>query len=321
MEEIIITNELFAQDVKEGLTSSPKFLPSKYFYNDRGDVLFQKIMKLEEYYLTRAEYAIFNLHQSHLRELCAPEGEAFRLVEFGAGDGYKTKVLLRHLVSEQVDFTYQPIDISGHVLEVLEKALREELPDCPVETIEADYFEALADLSAKDTMRKMVLFLGSNIGNFQEHEAQGFLKTLGQNLNPGDRLLIGFDLQKDPERILSAYNDREGVTREFNLNLLDRMNDELGANFDREAFKHWPVYDPTNGECKSYLLSTREQTVNIEALGEEVHFDAWEPIYMEMSRKFTKKQINTLAETCGYKVIEHLSDPKGDFVDSIWERR
>ncbi|HAA13954.1 MAG TPA: L-histidine N(alpha)-methyltransferase [Cytophagales bacterium] len=320
MDQILTANEVFARDVSNGLENKPKFLSSKYFYNERGDQLFQKIMELEEYYLTRAEYAIFERHKEHLHQLASPNGEAFRLVEFGAGDGYKTKVLLRHLVEQKANFTYQPIDISSHVLEELETALDTELPGCSVDSVCADYFEAIAEISARDTTRKMVFFLGSNIGNFYDEQAQDFLRQLHSHLHSGDRVLIGFDQQKDPKRILAAYNDREGVTREFNLNLLDRINEELGGNFDREQFTHWPTYDPQTGECKSYLLSKKAQVVYLEAVDRTFHFDAWEPIYMEMSRKFNRRQMEQLAKVCGFKVLEHLTDPAGDFVDSVWER-
>jgi len=320
MDQILTANEVFARDVSNGLDHTPKFLSSRYFYDERGDQLFQQIMGLEEYYLTRAEYAIFEHHKEHLRQLASPNGEPFRLVEFGAGDGYKTKVLLRHLVKQGTEFTYQPIDISSHVLEELKEALSTELPACAVESVCAEYFEAVAEISARDTTRKMVLFLGSNIGNFDDDQAKDFLLQLHSHLHSGDRVLIGFDQQKDPERILAAYNDKKGVTREFNLNLLDRINEELGGNFDRNQFEHWPTYNPQTGECKSYLLSKKTQVVYVEALDRTFHFDAWEPIYMEMSRKFNRRQMERLAKNCGFKVLEHLTDPAGDFVDSVWER-
>lgn len=320
MPEVTTANEIFARDVQNGLESVPKFLSSKYFYNERGDQLFQDIMALPEYYLTQSEYAIFENHKETLKNLCSPDGMPFRLVEFGAGDGYKTKVLLRHLTASQTAFTYQPIDISSHVLDQLEHALAEEMPTCEVAPICADYFEAIAELSARDSTRKMILFLGSNIGNFTDGQASEFLSQLRNHLLAGDRVLVGFDLKKDPEKILAAYNDSQGVTAEFNLNLLDRINEELGANFQRDAFLHWPTYDPQSGECKSYLLSTKKQVVYIAALERTFAFEAYESVYTEMSRKFSISQMEQLATDCGFRVVKHLTDPERNFVDTIWEK-
>ena len=320
MKEIATATEAFARDVAEGLGQSPKFLSSRYFYNQKGDALFQAIMALDEYYLTRAEFSVFEEHKERLRNHCSPQGEPFRLIEFGAGDGTKTKVLLRHLVTQGNAFTYQPIDISQNVLDLLEGALAEELPECKVSPVCAEYFEALAQIGAKDNTRKMVLFLGSNIGNFKEGDARSFFVRLHQHLNPGDRVMIGYDRKKNPARVLAAYNDSQGVTREFNLNLLDRINEELGGNFDREKFQHWPVYDPQSGECRSYLVAKEAHEVHLEVIGETYSFAAWEPIFMEMSRKFAPAQIEAMAVAAGYRVLEHLTDANGDFIDSVWER-
>ncbi|MEQ9167590.1 MAG: L-histidine N(alpha)-methyltransferase, partial [Fulvivirga sp.] len=225
----------FATDVIEGLSSNPKRLPSKYFYDHKGDALFQQIMALDEYYLTRTEYTILDLYKAQILAHFQPDSKAFNLIEFGAGDGYKTKVLLRHFINKNADFRYMPIDISGNVLEQLETSLKAELPALNVTPVCNHYFKALEELK-EEKERNVILFLGSNIGNFTEEQADSFLKGLYDALKPDDILFIGFDLKKDPKVILDAYNDKQGVTAAFNFNLLDRINNEMGGNFNTSQF-------------------------------------------------------------------------------------
>ena len=230
-------DQQFALDVERGLTSQPKFLQSKYFYNAKGDELFQEIMNLEEYYLTRAEYQVFEQRKDAiLSKIKSRIGDqSFELVELGAGDGYKTKILIRHFLDKGVDFQYIPIDISANVLEGLKLSLGVEVPSLEVRTNQGDYFDALAQLDYEE-VPKVILQLGSNIGNFDYDDAVAFLKKLASHMKPFDHLLLGIDLKKEPSKILAAYNDKRKVTAEFNLNLLDRINEELGANFDRDEF-------------------------------------------------------------------------------------
>ena len=180
----------FLNDVRSGLTATPKSLPSKYLYDHKGDVIFQQIMAMPEYYPTDCELETFQRHQHAFMGAFSSAGP-FRLVEFGAGDGMKTKVLLRHFLAQQADFTYSPIDISAHAVAGLTESLAEELPDLAVEGIVNDYFAALQSLSQQSNMRNVVLFLGSNIGNFSVQGAKEFLRALSATLNPGDLLLLG----------------------------------------------------------------------------------------------------------------------------------
>lgn len=310
----------FGQDVLAGLTSSPKRLSSKYFYDSIGDGLFQQIMQLDEYYLTRAELEIFQTQKERILELVKPNGP-FRLVELGAGDGLKTKVLLKYFMEKQVDFSYAPVDISPNVLKLLEKNLKHEVSDLDIHPLAGDYFQVLSDLKFKDDLRNVVFFLGSNIGNFLESTAREFLKSIHDNLRKGDIVLIGIDLKKDPQKILSAYNDSKGITQRFNLNLLERINRELGGNFDIKSFLHHPVYDPLTGECRSYLISKKKQEVSILALKKSFEFDAWEPIFMEVSKKYSPEEIEQLAVSTGFRVIENVYDEQHLFTDSVWEVR
>ncbi|MEQ8811442.1 MAG: L-histidine N(alpha)-methyltransferase, partial [Imperialibacter sp.] len=280
--------------------------------------LFQKIMQLDEYYLSRAEYAIFDQNKELLLQHFADQGRAFHMMEFGAGDGWKTKVLLHHFVRQHADFDYRPIDISGNVLEKLESSLTNELPSLQVQGMEGEYFEVLSQMQKTDGQRKVVLFLGSNIGNFRQKQAIGFLSTLRASLTDGDMVLIGFDMKKDPHVIRNAYDDAQGVTRDFNMNLFSRLNTELGTNFDLAKFKHYQSYDPQSGECKSYLISLADQEVTMQATRATYHFKKWEPIHVEISRKFDFETINELAASSGFDVVKNLRDKDEYFTDSLW---
>ena len=310
--------EKFAEDVREGLSTEPKFLQSKYFYDEKGDALFQKIMGLEEYYLTVSEYEIFNSRKQDILSKMAGDDDMFDLIEFGAGDGYKTSVLIDYFLDNDIKFKYVPIDISPNALKLLTDSLTERFPKLKVLPICDDYFHALEELNKVDFNRKIILFLGSNIGNFRGENAIPFLKHLKADMRPNDQLLIGFDLKKDPETILKAYNDPLGVTASFNLNLLDRINRELDADFTVENFRHYPVYDPVSGEARSYLVSMKDQEVYIGYLSQAFQFRIWEPIFMEVSQKYDVADIRRLAELSGFKVKYNFMDRKKYYTDSLW---
>lgn len=320
MNDTTLLINTFAEEVRNGLLQSPKTLPSKYFYNEEGDKLFQTIMGLGEYYLTRCEYQIFEDQKEEILKQFLGKDNAFKLIELGAGDGTKTKVLLDYFVKAGADFAYAPIDISQNVLDQLSADLGQSMPALQLEPIQGDYFDALADLNKDHNAKEVVLFLGSNIGNFSIEGAQGFLNRLGENLSSGDMLLIGFDLMKNPQTILNAYNDKMGVTREFNMNLLRRMNEELGANFDESKFRHFPTYNPINGETRSHLVSTEAQEVYIAALEESFQFDAWEAIHTEVSQKYSPKMIESFAQKAGFRIVHNFTDECNYFVDSLWEK-
>lgn len=309
-------NTEFGQDVRTGLSSFPKFLSSKYFYNTEGSRIFQQIMELEEYYLTNCEYEILQMQKENiLMEL----PKYFDLVELGAGDGLKTKILLKYFLEQQVDFIYMPVDISLAILNILSDSLVIEMPNLTVEVLHDDYFGALQKISNLSEKPKVVLFLGANIGNFSIIEAEAFLKQLRNSLNKGDFLLLGVDLVKNPEVILCAYSDSKGVTANFNYNLLQRINEELRANFIIENFMHQATYNPETGETKSYLISKIAQKVWIDALDLEISFEAWESIYTEVSQKFSLVQIETMANHIGFQIKRNFFDSKGYFTDTLWE--
>ena len=310
----------FAKDVRKGLQQKPKQLPSKYFYDERGDQLFQQIMAMPEYYLTDAETAIFQKYAGQWST--AWKEQPFQLVELGAGDGTKTKILIRALEEAQATFSYCPIDISKHVLQELRRELKQEFPGLQVHAQAGDYFQALDLLDKKlDMLPRIFLFLGSNIGNFSKAEARQFLSRFRQKVRPGDRLLIGMDLKKDPQRILDAYNDPQGITAAFNLNLLHRINRELGADFEPAKFKHWETYQPVTGATESFLVSLEAQTVYIREIDLHVAFEAWEAVKVELSQKYTLQEIEHLFRGLGFSQGAHYLDTEGLFVDTFWKIR
>lgn len=275
----------FKTEVIEGLSKKQqKTLPSKYFYDKKGDELFVQIMALPEYYLTRAEMEIFQVKTKDLiNALGLSKDEKYDIVELGAGDGTKTIHLLRELIKQNFDFEYLPVDISKNALQGIEKFLESELPSLVVKSNHNDYFNALQDLK-QNGRTKIILFLGSNIGNLTDELATEFIYQLGSNLHIGDKIILGVDLKKSKDIVLPAYNDSKGTTAQFNINLLDRINAELGANFVINQFVHAPVYDEINGIAISYLKSLTDQKV---VIGEHTfNFQKDELIHTEVSKMY-----------------------------------
>jgi len=309
----------FLCDVLKGLKSPQKSLSSKYFYDETGDRLFQRIMECDDYYLTRCEMEIFRDHSADLAQPLNIHSGAFDLIELGAGDGTKTRHLLDYLHRQVADFRYLPVDISGHILDVLTQNLAATLSDITVMPHQGDYFDALERICQTSDRRKVLLFLGSNIGNMTVEECSTFCQRLASMMSPGDMLITGFDLKKDPRTVLRAYDDSDGITREFNLNLLRRINEELHADFDLTGFEHYQTYDPGSGACRSYLISQREQTVTIG--GQRILFLRHEPLFMEVSRKFSRRDIAELATESGFSQVAEVCDRKGWFMNAIWKRK
>src|SRR5215203_2359690 len=311
-------HDTFSEDVLKGLSSTPKSLSSKYFYDDEGSRLFQKIMELPEYYLTRSEFEIFETQAAAIFETFAEKSAEFDLIELGAGDGTKTAVLIDYFLSAKADFTYSPIDISREAVDSLTEKFRDRFPALKIDARIGDYFRILETLKTESARPKILLFLGSNIGNFSRAASIEFFRHLCQVMNAQDLLFTGFDLQKDPRVILAAYDDAAGVTAQFNLNLLRRINRELGANFDLAKFSHYAIYRPTECAARSFLISREEQEVFIETLNQTFHFKAWEPIFMEISQKYNLEMIEDLARMSGFRVKQNFFDEKKYFVDSLW---
>lgn len=309
-----------ADAVKEGLTQKEKSLPSWLFYDSEGDRLFQEIMNMPEYYLTNCEYDIFQKHKDDILSIISADAAGFNLIEFGAGDGLKTEILLKHFVKQNATFNYKPVDISENVLNLLQDRMQKSIPDLDIEPINKEYFSALDALNEARKNPMVVLFMGGNIGNFEIEDAQSFVNQIANKLRTGDRIIMGFDIKKDPEMILSAYNDAQGITRQFNMNLLTRLNNELEADFDLEQFKHYPSYDPQTGTTKSFLISQKQQTVELKAIDTTIHFKAWEHIHVEVSQKFDEDMIENMAKAAGLTVEKYFYDEKEYFADVVMRK-
>ncbi len=311
-------NKDFTDLIINGLSSNKKYLSSMYFYDDYGSKLFQMITELPEYYLTKCEFEIMQSHKNQILNDFKESSKLFNIIELGSGDGHKTKILLKHFIEQGVDFQYSPIDISKEALDSLEINLKSELSHLKINKYVGNYHKILKDIISSD-IRNILLFMGSNIGNFKYNESINFLKMISNSLNKGDLVLIGFDLKKEPDIILNAYNDSQGVTKEFNLNILRRINREYDANFDLNSFKHFPTYNPDTMECKSFLVSTRKQEVKINKLDLTVQFQYAEHIFTELSQKYDIELIKELTEPLGYKIKNQYYDCKQYFVNILFE--
>ena len=312
--------EQFKKDVDQGLSKHPKTLSSKYFYDKKGDDLFVQIMNMPEYYLTKSEFEIFKEQSPQIiQALELHPMQHFELIELGAGDGTKTKELLEVLHNEGYNFDYLPIDISQNALDQLEQKLNEELPNISIKKKQGDYFNMLASLH-NSPHPKVVLFLGSNLGNMTDQQATNFIYKLGANLRPNDKLFIGVDLIKSPNIISPAYNDPTGITKAFNLNLLTRINTELGGNFNIDTFEHRPEYSVEDGISRSYLVSTVKQTVTLNNSDKIYHFKQGEKIKMEIARKYNDDIINKIIHDTDFQITHKLTDSKGYFADYVLKR-
>ena len=303
-----------AEDVRKGLEAHPKrFLP-KYFYDELGSQLFEAICLLPEYYLTRAENEILKHYADEIA--AAVEGKK-TLVEMGSGSASKTRLVIEALLREQDELLFMPVDISATALESSSRILLQSYPRLRIEAYAADYFAGMAELAKKPRGRTLALFLGSNISNFDPEEAVRFLRAMRSVLQKGDALLLGADLRKEAAALEAAYNDALGVTSAFNLNVLARINRELGANFDLHKFKHHAFYNQDQGRIEIYIQSLADQIVKIEKLDLEVEFHAGELIHTENSHKYDEAGINQLANETGFRRSRTWLDSQERFSSNL----
>lgn len=306
----------FAKDIDEGLSALPKKIPSKYFYDDKGSRIFQKITELDEYYVTRTELSILENIKNILPDIIGrPE---INIIELGVGDGHKTKIIIDSFLEKNITVNFYPIDISPEAIHQLSENVHEE-KHLRIHGVIGEYIEGMNFVRTTSKNRQIVLFLGSNIGNFTKAESQIMLKEIKSSLNQNDFLLIGFDLKKDITMLTHAYSDTEGVTAKFNLNVLERINTELDGNFQIENFKHLAQYNPALGAMESYLISEVEQIVTIKKLNKAFSFEAFEPIHLEYSFKYLEKEIHDLSRKGGFTQITNFSDANNYYVDSLWQ--
>tara|TARA_Y100001954_G_scaffold107298_1_gene116491 strand:+ start:868 stop:1857 length:990 start_codon:yes stop_codon:yes gene_type:complete len=308
----------FKEEVFNGLSKSPKSLPSKFFYDDQGSQIFSDITNLDEYYPTKCEYNIFANHKESIISKIPAYGK-INIIELGAGDGQKTKVLLEEILKSKRDVEYIPIDISSFAIKSLLDDLKQNFPELKTFGVVGEYSPGLKWVREHKKGRNLVLFLGSNLGNFPQDQATLFLKEIRNALNLDDFLFIGLDLKKDISVLLKAYNDSKGLTSQFNLNLLERMNRELSSNFNLESFKHFGTYDPIKGTMESYLISTKNQKVLFKEDDRTFFFRAHEPIHTEYSWKYTPQESVELSEKCQFGVVDHFTDSKRYFLNALWK--
>jgi dimethylhistidine N-methyltransferase len=305
----------FAADVRRGLMGMPKQLSCCYLYDAEGSALFERICALPEYDVTRQEVALLQAHAEEIVGSCSTNAV---VVELGSGSATKTRVLLEAMLRRSPRVRYVPIDISRSMLAESSRALIEEYDRLEVTAVAGEYGAGLDWLSRQPWREMLILWLGSNVGNFGREEAVLFLRDVRATMAPHDRLLIGIDLRKPRAELEAAYDDSAGVTAAFNKNLLARINRELGGHFDLEAFAHRAIWNERFGRMEMHLVAAQEQRVRIEALGLTVRFAAGETIWTESSYKYSVREIDELAAAAHLSVEARWLDPRARFCVNLF---
>lgn len=331
-----------AAAVRAGLASTPKSLPPWLFYDEAGSRLFDQITELPEYYLTRTERAILNRHAGAMIARAAespgsnlesslesnldpsldtspgpgfgPDTPRLRIAELGAGSAEKTRTLLRAAVELQGEVLYEPVDVSATALLVAQSRIEREIPAVRVRPVAADYTNGFAFEPTGPGERRLVLYIGSSIGNFEPDEAARVLAKVRAQLRPGDGMLLGVDLVKDEPLLLSAYDDAAGVTAAFNKNMLSRLNRDLCANFDPGAFAHRALWNPAHSRMEMHLESRFTQCVRFAALDFDAEFAAGETIHTECSYKYRPGEAEAMLARAGFAPAASWTDEKGWFM-------
>jgi dimethylhistidine N-methyltransferase len=293
-------------DVIQGLTQTPKTLPPKYFYNDRGSQLFEQICELPEYYPTRTEAVILRQYAGEIAQLTG----SCELVELGSGSSTKTRLLLDAYEALGYPLRYLPIDVSAGILESSAQQLLADYPSLKVHGLVSTYELALQQLAPSQLPSRMIFFLGSTLGNLNPQECDIFFSQIKAALNIGEYFLLGIDLQKSKQLLEAAYNDSQGVTAEFNINVLEHLNQRFEGNFDTQSFEHWAFYNDQLHQIEMHLRSLKAQTVRLEALDLTVKFDTDETIMTEISRKFDLGVMQQELQAKGLKPLQVWTDPK-----------
>lgn len=310
-------DEQVATAVRAGLASTPKRLPPWLFYDEAGSQLFDEITGLPEYYLTRTERSILARHADEMIARAAGSATKaaprLRVAELGAGSAEKTRILLRAAVALQGEVLYEPVDVSATALLVAQARIEREIPAVRVRPLAMDYTNGFAFQPTGPDERRLVLYIGSSIGNFEPEEAAHLLAKVRAQLHPGDGMLLGVDLVKDEQTLLPAYDDAAGTTAAFNKNMLARLNRELCANFDVDAFTHRAVWNPQHSRMEMHLESCAPQSVRFAALDFEVEFAAGETIHTESSYKYRRDDVEAMMERAGFAPAGRWTDERGWF--------
>lgn len=300
----------FARDVDCGLRDTPKHIPCIYFYDYKGSLLFEKICRLPEYYLTCAETEILKIYSGEIVSCLPPDSV---LVELGSGSSIKTRLIIEEMLHRQDKLIYSPIDVSRQMLQESSDSLLGRYENLEIVSVAAEYEEGLRRLDMFGGQVKLILWLGSSIGNFEQAEAVRFLESMIDASSSDDFFLIGFDLEKDRAVLEKAYNDSQDITAEFNLNLLARINRELGGEFDLDTFRHRAVYNEEKSRIEMYVISAREQEVYIADLNRSYQFDRDEWVHTENSHKYSPKVIERITDRVGLHVIDQWFDSNNYF--------
>lgn len=304
----------FSAEVRRGLSKSAKCLPPRFLYDQEGSRLFEAICELPEYYLTRAEKEIL---ETNAERLAAEFPDRCTIIELGSGSASKTRTVIEAFLRRCGELRYIPIDISKSMLEQSSRNLLSEYPGLEVVAIAGEYSDALAHLPEERGNPKLFLWLGSNISNLDRPAAVTFLAAVRRRMTLSDRMLVGIDLRKEPQTLMAAYNDPAGVTAQFNLNVLARVNRELGGRFDLKKFHHEAIYNEEAGRIEMYLVSEKAQEVRVETLGARFRFAQGERIHTENSYKYSREEIEELALAAGLKPKQQWFDVKYRFSENL----
>ncbi len=302
--------DTLAHDVRQGLTAPEKWLPCKYFYDTHGMALFERICDLPEYYLTRAETAILKKHANEIIQISPPH---LSLVELGSGSSTKSGYLIEACLARQPELDYYAVDISSGALDNGMRQLLRDYPNLRIVELVGEFGDGLSYLAGHPGGPRVIAFLGSTVGNFTEEEIGPLFGMVRRAMRRDDRFLLGFDLIKDAAILEAAYDDSQGVTAQFNLNLLARLNRELAADFELSAFAHRAFFDPRRSRIEMYLVSLRDQRVTIGRLGLEVEFREGEAVHTETCHKFSQAGMESLLARHGFQVLSRFTDPQDQF--------
>lgn len=308
--------QTFLKDVAFGLDASPKFLHSKYFYDTIGSEVFYQICQLPEYYLPACETEILLKYRGDIIETFA--GREINVVEFGGGKSQKVEIIIETFIKAGFRTSLTAVDISDMALKQMGESVAKRFPTVEFRSTVLDYNSYVLPVP-NERIPNFILYLGSNVGNLSWGQSTGFFSRLRKSLSAYDRLLIGFDVVKSPEILHLAYNDRSGLTSKFNLNLLERMNRDLGANFDISKFRHYSYYDPKIESVESYIFSLQSQEIFIAGLDKRIVFQPLESIHTEHSYKFTSEKIRKMADESGFTIVRNFFDEKNYFCNSLWK--
>ena len=308
------------REVQSGLRSRPRSLKPWMLYDELGSCLFERITTLPEYYPSRTERSLLELNADAIVASACAASQPLRILELGAGTASKTCLLLAAAARRQIDVMYMPLDVSSNALEIARQAIENAFPRVLVEPVVVNYVNNPPELEEFDGST-LALYLGSSIGNFTPLEARTILRNVGSQLQKGDALVLGTDLLKEESTLVAAYDDNEGVTAAFNLNLLHRLNHELGADFHPAGFRHCARWNPTESRIEMHLESTCEQSVQITAAELELHFRNGETIHTENSYKFTSSTLDALLSDSGFEIESTWRDERDWYAVTLGRRR